>query len=281
MLDAGHLTKAQVKRLAQLAGLPKVLGTKRSSAGICFIGKRSFGHFLEDYIPRKSGVYVDVDSGRTLGECHNILAVTGGQRALGLGGQQTRVYVVGKDLASAIVHVAFGHDHPALYSSQVLLLNPSWVAGRAPGSLQPAVATGLAAACRVGTSIESGQHQEGVPVWVKGSNALRCDYKARYRQPSQSCSVKPLEKPFTSSKFCKGSALSSLQTEVAAGATGHSVVQQQQLLTAGLFVPERGLTPGQMFVMYDGDVCLGSAMIAAHGPTELETGLCNSFMSST
>jgi tRNA U34 2-thiouridine synthase MnmA/TrmU len=41
-------------------------------------------------------------------------------------------------------------------------------------------------------------------------------------------------------------------------------------LLAELVVPLRAVAPGQMFVMYDGDVCLGSATIVAHGPTLAE-----------
>ncbi|WIA20569.1 hypothetical protein OEZ85_004959 [Tetradesmus obliquus] len=92
MFPVGHLCKAVVRRIAAEFKLP--MAAKRSSAGICFIGRRSFGKFLEDYLPPKPGVYVEVDSGRELGGCANMLAVTVGQRAVGLGGQQQRVYVV-------------------------------------------------------------------------------------------------------------------------------------------------------------------------------------------
>jgi tRNA U34 2-thiouridine synthase MnmA/TrmU len=63
-----------------------------------------------------------------------------------------------------------------------------------------------------------------------------------------------------------------------AAAVAASAVQQQQqqgseqqgLWVAELAVPLRGITPGQMFVLYDGEVCLGCAMIAAHGLTLAE-----------
>lgn len=263
MLLVGHLTKSEVKHIAEAAGLPDVLRTKRSSSGICFIGKRSFGQFLENYIPPKPGVYVDVDSGKTLGRCHNLLAVTVGQRAIGLGGQEDRVYVVGKDLARDVVHVAAGHDHPALYSSRVLLLNPSWIASEAPAVL---LSKGAAAAgdpgpgCSLDTSSER-EHQSEQHVADESTNSrdvLDCDYKARYRQPSAPCIITKLQDAFASSNFCQGVSAAS------------SSKPQQQLLVADLDAPLRGLTPGQMFVMYSGDVCLGSAMIAAHGPTQFE-----------
>jgi tRNA U34 2-thiouridine synthase MnmA/TrmU len=46
--------------------------------------------------------------------------------------------------------------------------------------------------------------------------------------------------------------------------------QPEQFLVADLAVPLRGIAPGQIFVMYDGPVCLGSATIMAFGPTLAE-----------
>lgn len=258
----GHLTKATIRQLAAAAGLPQA--TKRSSAGICFIGRRSFGRFLEAYLPPQSGVYVDVDSGIVLGPCTNTLAVTVGQKAAGLGGQASRVYVVGKDMTRGVVHVAAGHDHPALFSNTVLLQQPSWVAGEAPLALRtPAADTGAEA---------------------KMGGQLHCQYKARYRQTAEACSIVALQPSeaadFTVSRFCsvdcreRGLAAgTSAATGAAAGrgsSDGVHTLAGGALLVAELHKPLRGVAPGQMFVMYDGDVCLGSAVILGHGPTLFE-----------
>jgi tRNA U34 2-thiouridine synthase MnmA/TrmU len=283
LATAGHLIKADVRSIAAAAQLP--MADKRSSAGICFIGRRSFGRFLEDYLTPKPGVYVDVESGRQLGTCANMLAVTVGQRAVGLGGQQQRVYVAGKDLAAGVVHLAQGREHPALYSSRVLLLPPNWI-GTAP---QPA---GYDAAIASSSSSSCG-------------GLIRCSYRARYRQPAAACSVRPLllGEQFAVSRYCGGlqeglttstaaAAGAKVQQEMpahhaasaaagmhrawpAAAVTAAAVQQQQGLQQQGLWVAElaeplRGITPGQMFVLSDGQVCLGSAMIAAHGPTMAE-----------
>jgi tRNA U34 2-thiouridine synthase MnmA/TrmU len=293
MLSAstGHLSKSDVRRIAAAAQLP--MADKRSSAGICFIGRRSFGRFLEDYITPKPGVYIDIQTNRQLGGCGNMLAVTVGQRAAGLGGQQERVYVVGKDVAAGVVHVAKGREHPALYSSRVLLLAPNWI-GNAPPSAAAAAESGAA-----GVTTSSSSSSSGV---------LHCSYRARYRQPPAVCSIRPLhpEEQFAVSKYCgrwqaataaaaaAGPVLSHKEMQEgshaaaaavgfgnmrpAAAAAAATVQQQQQqqgleqqgLWVAELDVPLRGITPGQMFVIYDGEVCLGSAMIAAHGPTLAE-----------
>eukprot|EP00879_Flechtneria_rotunda_P003431 GHRR01003659.1.p1 GENE.GHRR01003659.1~~GHRR01003659.1.p1 ORF type:complete len:686 (+),score=221.38 GHRR01003659.1:902-2959(+) len=273
MFPVGHLSKAEVRQIAAASGLP--MATKRSSAGICFIGRRSFGRFLEDYIQPKPGAYIDVDSGKTLGPCANMLALTVGQKALGLGGQKARGYVVGKRVTDGVVYVAYGHDHPALSSSKVLLCQPNWVAGMEPSVLPP-----------------SGAAAEAV---------LHCEYKARYRQPLGQCVVRAVssgqQQQFVSSQYCSSSVLGHISTDGihAIQEPRHSTVfpaaatpgSPQPLGTATMLLnthspatgavgqayvadlshPLRGVTPGQVFVMYDGEICLGSAVIAAHGPT--------------
>jgi tRNA U34 2-thiouridine synthase MnmA/TrmU len=264
------------------------MADKRSSAGICFIGRRSFGRFLEDYLPPKPGVYVDIQSNQQLGSCSNMLAVTVGQRAVGLGGQQERVYVVGKDVGAGVVHVAKGREHPALYSSRVLLLAPNWI-GDAP--LIEAAAERFGDAGAISRSSSSG--------------VIHCSYRARYRQPPAACNIRPLlpGEQFAVSKYCGsgqvGTAAADQDTMLSdqemqegshaasaavgtgtmrpAAAVAAATLQQQQQGTdqqgmwfAELEVPLRGTTPGQMFVLYDDEVCLGSAMIAAHGPTLAE-----------
>ena len=48
-------------------------------------GRRDFGEFLEEYTAAIPGTFVDVDTGRALGSCPNLAAVTHGQGA-GIGG---------------------------------------------------------------------------------------------------------------------------------------------------------------------------------------------------
>lgn len=302
------MTKAQVRDIAAAAGLSQA--TKRSSAGICFIGRRSFGKFLEAYLQPRPGLYVDADSGAVLGPCSNMLAVTVGQKALGLGGQQTRVYVAGKDLARGVVHVVAGHEHPALYSSRVLLRAPNWVAGQPPMQLRhlgaPSGVDSMSECLSAGGSVDSAA-ANAVPAGGQGScvadsvevdssaGVLHCKYQARYRQAAAECCVKVLTAgdaaAFKVSRFCNavsvscgGSGASNTaggQNSVSVSAVdgaggsveGHRVQGRKScdhFLVAELAVPLRGVAPGQMFVLYDGEVCLGSATIVAHGPTLAE-----------
>ena len=55
-------------------------------------GRREFGDFISDYTAPVPGHYVDVDTGRELGACANMLALTLGQGSgiSGLGSRSAR-----------------------------------------------------------------------------------------------------------------------------------------------------------------------------------------------
>ena len=128
----GGLTKREVRELAAgPANLPAAVTRRRSSAGICFIGrKRDFGDFIQEYLPAEgemrvdssrgdrrgvdssrgaSGSFVSVESGEAVGRHGGLARYTCGQRAR-LGGASVPWYVVGKDSrgGSNSVYVAPG-----------------------------------------------------------------------------------------------------------------------------------------------------------------------------
>ena len=75
-------TKSVVRKMAGELGLVKI-SKKKSSVGICFIGKRTdFPAFIGKYIgsSEQSGNLVDLESGKLLGTHSGIHTVTIGQR---------------------------------------------------------------------------------------------------------------------------------------------------------------------------------------------------------
>jgi tRNA U34 2-thiouridine synthase MnmA/TrmU len=59
-----HLTKLKNDKIRQLSdsnliGLHDIT-RKRSSSGICFIGKRKFGDFVSQFVEAKKGAMIDV-----------------------------------------------------------------------------------------------------------------------------------------------------------------------------------------------------------------------------
>lgn len=226
LFPLGEFEKSTVREIA--AKYKLVPAEKRSSAGICFIGRRNFAEFLEQYLPIVPGRFIDVDNGKDVGRCENILSVTIGQRP-GIGGASDRTYVAGKDINTGIVYIAKGRNHPALATKSAMLRTPHWL---------------------------SREHFDR----LKCDKELQCEYKARYGQKSAKCTLKLVhseeitaEKGFKKSRFC------GLQAEDSKINDGYVVVHFDK--------PAGAITPQQEFVMYDGDVCIGSAAIAMPGQT--------------
>lgn len=129
--------KRDVRKMALDAGLH--VAAKKDSTGICFIGERPFKDFLMHYLPPKLGEIRDLDTDRVLGEHDGMTYHTLGQRKglhigglKGSGGEHDAWFVARKDVARNILYVVQGHDHPALYRSELEARDLSWVAGRAP-----------------------------------------------------------------------------------------------------------------------------------------------------
>ncbi|NLM39812.1 MAG: tRNA 2-thiouridine(34) synthase MnmA [Firmicutes bacterium] len=130
LFPIGHLTKREVRAIAQEAGL--ATANKKDSTGICFIGEKDFKEFLSQYLPAQPGEIRSID-GELKGYHDGLMYHTLGQRkGLGIGGPGEPWFVVGKDLSSNTLIVAQGSDHPALYSDGLEASDVSWVAGEPP-----------------------------------------------------------------------------------------------------------------------------------------------------
>lgn len=155
MFPLGDLHKAEVRRLADDAGLP--VAAKKDSTGICFIGERDFRSFLSTYLPAQAGE-LRTPHGEVVGGHAGAMFYTPGQRT-GLhiggrtGGNGEAWYVVGKDIAANVVYVDQGHDSAWLQSRSLVADNPHWIAGTPPASV------------------------------------FECAAMTRYRQPPQACRV--------------------------------------------------------------------------------------------
>ena len=137
----GELPKTEVRRIAEEIGLPNA--KKKDSTGICFIGERPFREFLNRYLANQPGPIQD-DRGRTLGEHVGLSFYTLGQRkGIGIGGvkddprkpgghEHAPWFVARKDMASNVLYVAQGHEHPWLQSHSLRASDAHWVAGEGP-----------------------------------------------------------------------------------------------------------------------------------------------------
>lgn len=224
----GGLYKSQVRELASEEQLPNA--SRRSSTGICFIGKRPFASFLAEYITLKDGLFVDVDSflcgespPHQIGRHNGMQLYTLGQRAR-IGGQSEAWYVAGKDRVKGDVYIAKGWGHRALYTLSACVNDFFWVSGEPPVTL------------------------------ITG-NTLQLSCKARYNEDPSPCRVHfGLDGVEPSSLFPMPESLS---------------VPPHQL-HVHFRNPLRAVTPRQALVLYDGDVCLGGGPIQHAGPTLAE-----------
>ena len=140
LFPVGHLPKREVRRIAADAGLANA--GKKDSTGICFVGERPFREFLQRYLPVTPGDIRDLDTDRVLGRHEGLMYHTIGQRkGLGIGGlkgmaddagEHDAWYAVRKDMASNVLYVVRGHDHPALLSERLVAGDLSWVSGELP-----------------------------------------------------------------------------------------------------------------------------------------------------
>jgi len=188
----GHLTKPEVRKIAEEAGL--ATARKKDSTGVCFIGERNFKQFLSGYLPAQPGDIRTLD-GEWKGRHDGLMYYTIGQRqGLGIGGSGTGEpwFVADKDLENNILYVVQGHNHPALYSYGLQTGPLNWISGKKP------------------------------------AGACRCTAKFRYRQPDQGVTM---------------------------------TVREDGTCDVLFDEPQRAITPGQSVVFYDGEICLGGAVI--------------------
>ncbi len=154
LFPLGDLKKTEVRKIAAKHGLST--SQKKDSTGICFIGERNFRPFLSRFIPYQPGKLQTL-SGKVVGEHLGVAYHTIGQRkGLCIGGPGEAWFVVGKDVEKNIIYVEQGEDHPALYSSQLIATDITWVT-QAP------------------------------------QLPFKCHAKVRYRQPDQECVIEKIE----------------------------------------------------------------------------------------
>ena len=120
LFPVGDLVKPDVRKIANELGL--ITANKKDSTGICFIGERNFTKFLSNYLPNQEGDIVNIDTKEVLGKHIGLMYYTIGQRrGLDIGGNNDRLFVVGKDLNKNILYVALGEDNEYLISDSCII----------------------------------------------------------------------------------------------------------------------------------------------------------------
>ncbi|XP_054720931.1 mitochondrial tRNA-specific 2-thiouridylase 1-like [Uloborus diversus] len=153
IFPVGSMTKSMVKNIAFNAGLEKI-ALKKESVGICFIGRRNFQSFIQDYIEPKKGNFVNIEDGRVIGQHDGVHCWTVGQRCA-IGGQPSAFYVAERNVCTQQILVAPGRMHLALFHQTLITEPPYWIS-------EPPV------------DLNSGGH-------------FKCDFRFQHREPIIKC----------------------------------------------------------------------------------------------
>lgn len=131
LFPIGHLTKAEVRAMAKAEGLD-VVAQKRSTRGICFIGKVDLKEFLSKYTIEKPGEIVDLH-GAVVGKHNGVSFYTIGQRKgldiPAVSAKAKPFYVAAKDAANNQLIVA-QDDDGALKSDELYCRDLHWIDGK-------------------------------------------------------------------------------------------------------------------------------------------------------
>ena len=123
----GSITKQEVRKIAEFYKIPS--WDKKDSTGICFIGKRKFKDFIDNYIEKKPGDIIDISTKEVVGKHEGLHYFTIGQRkGLGLAGNPDKYLVCKKDLDKNIIYVSPSLDEEKyLFSNKCTLNNFNWI----------------------------------------------------------------------------------------------------------------------------------------------------------
>jgi tRNA-specific 2-thiouridylase len=136
LFPLGDLTKPEVRKIAQKAGLPNAL--RADSQGLCFVGKVSLKDFLKPHIQEKQGDIILVGfsvkgikrGGReesVIGKHQGVHLFTFGQRhGISVGGKEP-YFVCDKNVRKNILYVARRKDLPRFFPAQISLRNFSLI----------------------------------------------------------------------------------------------------------------------------------------------------------
>jgi len=128
LFPIGELTKPEVRKIAKKLGFPNY--NKKSTVGICFIGKVNLKDFLQKKIKAKKGKILS-PNGKIIGEHDGIYYYTIGQRIGPRYGievskledgkrQLNRWYVARKDVKKNII-IAAPENHPLLFRQKIIV----------------------------------------------------------------------------------------------------------------------------------------------------------------
>jgi len=128
LFPLGDYTKAEVKKMADKAGLPYL---EKESQDVCFLAG-DHNDFLREHLNLMAGS-IKIINGKKIGEHQGLPLYTIGQRkGVEIGGIGP-FYVARCDYKTNTLYVVSDRDDPVLYSDELVAQNVNWIAGVEPG----------------------------------------------------------------------------------------------------------------------------------------------------
>lgn len=129
LFPIGDYTKEEVRQIAADHGLDMV-ENKRSTRGICFVGKVDLKQFMDKYADQKPGDIVDVN-GKVLGKHKGIMAYTIGQRKRieidAKSSNEVPFFVIAKDAEKNVIIVSQNEED--LMKMELISAKNHWISG--------------------------------------------------------------------------------------------------------------------------------------------------------
>lgn len=224
LFPIGRYSKKEVRELAHDMDLPNQ--ARKDSQGICFLGKISFSEFIKHHLGEKKGDLIELETGKKIGEHRGFWYYTIGQRhGLDLSGGPW--FVEKKDIEKNIVYISKRPPSSTQVSARVTELRASVGGANAQ------------------VSASRGASEKAGAASVRDHCAV-CDFNWIGYEPE-------LNTPLL------------LKAKVRHGERFYDAIANFSDLKTGtlkLDASDQGLAPGQFAVLYDGEYCVGSGVIA-------------------
>jgi len=130
LLPLEGITKDRVREIAKENDL--INADRKDSTDVCFITS-NFKDYMNNNINTEVGNVIDVESKKIIGKHNGLSKYTIGQRrGLNIGGTDSRMFVVGKDIDKNILYVALGGDNEYLLSDSCIIENVNFNISKYP-----------------------------------------------------------------------------------------------------------------------------------------------------
>ncbi|KAF9167480.1 hypothetical protein DFQ26_004433 [Actinomortierella ambigua] len=238
LFPLADLDKPTIKAMAAAPSshpvLKRIVGEKKESMGICFVGqRRRFGDFLKEYLKPTPGlVRVGGLDGQIIGQHQGLFQYTVGQ-ASGVTYGHYKWVVLRSDIPTNTLIVVEGTQNPLLYSPGLIAGSWHWISGQAPLSLPPAADVSPSSPSMTATMAADPEYPLVAQI--------------RHRQTPQPCRVEVI-----------------LPTTPGPSSSSEAHVPQFRVLFKDA---QRAIAPGQHIVVYHEDECLGSGVILSSLPS--------------